>query len=214
MARASCSSSRSAISSKTGKSWSFASRSSAIALGSAALAGSPAAFLVSAFAIGLGLGGRTDRRAACRPSRARRDSRARRRRGDERPNDRHYGGAAGRQFHRLDDLLARGVRSVRSADGRARSRLVAHPACPPAHGARELRRADRLHGATGRGDTDFVSSRVLSIVPIRRLQPVLDDDAAPARRPRLSPDPARHRAVRAGRRFRRDRRADRGPARR
>ncbi len=69
-------------------------------------------------------------------------------------------------------------------------------------------------GAARRVDADPAIARVLSIVPVRRLQPVLDDDAAPARRARLSHDATRHRAVRAGRRFRRDRRANRGPARR
>ena len=60
-----------------------------------------------------------------------------------------------------------------------------------------------LDGAARRGDADPALARVLPIVPVRRLQPVLDDDAAPARRPRLWHDPTRHRAVRARRRFRR-----------
>ena len=71
-----------------------------------------------------------------------------------------------------------------------------------------------LDGASGGRDADPAPARVLPVMPIFRLQPVLDDDAAAARRAALSIDAERDRAVRSRRRFRRDRCADRRPARR
>ena len=144
--------------------------------------------------------------AARRPHGARGAARPGGRRHRDGHHARDHGGAAGRELSRGGEFMARRLFRRYRRYGRARARAGAGAAAPPADRGHQLRRADGLDDWPRRAHADPATARLLPVVPVRRLLAVLDDRAAASRR-RLRLRPARHRAVRAGRRFGRDRRA-------
>ena len=90
-------------------------------------------------------------------------------------------GAAGCEFRRLGLLVAGGVRRLGGADGRPGVHPVAHASRAQAAGEAALCGVDRIDGPARRGDADLALARLFSSLSLWRLQPVLDDGAAPAR---------------------------------
>ena len=114
----------------------------------------------------------------CRPFGAGCDPRPRGRQRDERADARHHAGAARFEFHRRVLRLAYGVLRLGGVDGAAGRIARLGAAAAPAGGEAALRGAARLHGASGADDAGAAPPGVVSRLPVRRVQPVLDDGAA------------------------------------